>query len=270
MRKFDFSLTKWIILCALLVTTAGCGGGSSGGSSGQTGQAGSTARFTVVDNYLYTVNKSNLKLFNISAPSNPIPDVDIFLDWGDIETIFRQKDSVLIGSRSGVFIYDTTDASKPEYRGEFFHATACDPVVAQDDFAYVTLREGNFCSGSPNQLEVIDISDNSKPTLLNSFPMENPRGLGVDGKYLFVCDGYAGLKVFDLVDPVYPSPVESLGYWYCDDLIAINGLLIVSDVSGVAQFTYDQENSPLKLRSMILNYGQDPTGIPTTNIIQYP
>ena len=45
-------------------------------------------------------------------------------------------------------IYDNSQPEIPLTSSSFFHATSCDPVVANDSMAYVTLRTGNTCQGA--------------------------------------------------------------------------------------------------------------------------
>ncbi len=77
----------------------------------------------------------------------------------------------------------------------FTHATSCDPVIVDDTLAYITLRSGNACGGSLNSLDVINIMNLESPTLVMSYPMANPHGLGKHGDLLFICDGNSGLKI---------------------------------------------------------------------------
>lgn len=76
----------------------------SPGEGGSTGTGGSLARFKIVDNYLYVVDHSSLKVFGISDAQTPI-----FLDSQEIsvqiETIFNQGNYLYIGSARGMFIY---------------------------------------------------------------------------------------------------------------------------------------------------------------------
>lgn len=169
--------------------------GSSGSSANSTGQGGSMARFTLYDNFLYTVSQNDLLLFNIQIPNQPAQENKINLGWG-IETIFPYEDKLFIGSNTGLFIFDNKEPSKPQLMSMFQHARACDPVVVQNNIAYVTLRSG-WCGVAPNRLDVIDVSNISTPRLIKSYEMQNPAGLGVDFPDLFICEGKYGLKSFD-------------------------------------------------------------------------
>jgi len=100
-----------------------------------------------------------------------------------------------------MFIYDVSNPASPVQLSFFQHAQACDPVFVSDDKAYVTLRGGTPCQNFDNQLDVIDITDLTNPILIASHTMTNPHGLSVKDNTLFLCDGTAGLKVFDVTNP---------------------------------------------------------------------
>lgn len=169
--------------------------GPTAGAAGSTGTGGSMARFTLYDDFLYTVSQSDLLLFNIKTLEKPIQQSKINLGWG-IETIFPYKDKLFIGSNTGMYIFDNKNPEKPERLSIFQHARACDPVIVHNDIAYVTLRSG-WCGAAPNRLDVVNVANLSSPTLIKSYDMQNPAGLGIDFPNLFICEGQFGLKSFD-------------------------------------------------------------------------
>lgn len=218
---------------------------------GGSGKGGSMARFTIYDRFLYTIDNSTMHLYDISVPQDPVAGEKINLGWG-IETIFPYKDKLFIGSQTGMLIYDNSNPSLPTYISAFTHARACDPVVVDDRYAYVTLREGSACQGAVgNQLDVVDISNIQQPTLVKSYPMGNPHGLGIDGSSLFICDGSHGLKLYDASDVhkidknlVAKKAIHSY------DVIPFNNIAIVVGEDGLYQFDYSNP-ADLKLLSKI-------------------
>ncbi len=179
------------------------GGGfvaSNTGSAPKTGVGGSFARFTIAGERLYSVDNQSLHSFDISNLTAPkAVGQPISVGFG-IETLFAMGQKLFIGSNSGMFIFDAGDSpDSPKKLGEFIHARACDPVVADGTTAFVTLHDGTACQGFANQMDVIDINDLTKPVLLKTFDMAHPLGLGVRGNQLFVCD--EGVKIFDKTDP---------------------------------------------------------------------
>lgn len=168
-------------------------------SDSNTGQGGSLARFKIVNDYLYAVDSHNINIFNIQDLENPKDLEDVYAGF-DIETIFNRGQHLFLGSMSGMYIYDISSPATPTFVSEFQHGTACDPVVVDGDYAYVTLRGGNACGATESGLFIVDISDISNPVLKISYPLDGPYGLGVKGEKLFVCDGESGLKVYDKTD----------------------------------------------------------------------
>ena len=205
--------------------------------SGATGTGGSMARFTIVDPFLYALHESYIQLVRIDDPVNPSLWSTVDVGWG-IETIFPYGDYLFIGSTTGMFIYDNTDPENPTKLSAFAHVTSCDPVVAQGDYAYVTLRAGSFCGGGVNRLDILDITDLTDPQMVESYAMQGPFGLGIDGATLFVCDGVAGLKVYDVTDPMNIDLIafETANETY--DVILIPPLAIVVGPDGLDQYDY--------------------------------
>jgi hypothetical protein len=247
-----YSIRVFSLFCITLLLISGCGGGDSSSSSdSQVGQAGSMARFTIQNDYLYTISGPNLQLFDITEPSDPQPFAKVGVAW-DIETIFSYQQALFIGGQQGVYIFDNSDPSNPQQVSEFTHGNSCDPVVVSNDVAYITLRSGNRCFRGTNVLDILDVSDIFNPQLVKTVAMQNPKGLGTDENRLFVCDGIAGLKTFDLADPLNPGLIGSETDLDCFDLIANNGLLIVSDNSGILQYQYNFSDADLTLLSSLL------------------
>ena len=163
------------------------------------GQGGSLARFKIVDDYLYAVDNHTINVFDIQNLENPKNLASVFAGF-DIETIFNLGANLFLGSKSGMYIYDITMPETPTLVSEFQHGTACDPVVADENYAYVTLRGGNSCGATASELLIIDIKDLTNPSLLKAYPMDGPYGLGIKDEKIFICDGASGLKVYDKTD----------------------------------------------------------------------
>lgn len=176
---------------------------SAGGNGSGTGvgTGGSYARFQINHNALYTVDNYQLNVFNISAPVNSFFDKAVYMtDWfggGQFETLFLQKDFLFVGSTSGMYTVNAEDEFNPYFVSGFSHATACDPVVVFGNTAYITVRGGSSCGAIEDQVNVIDVTDISNPTLLSTYLLNQPYGLGIKDDVLYVGCGADGLKVLD-------------------------------------------------------------------------
>ena len=224
-----------------------------------TGIGGSMARFTIMKEHLYSISNSTMQVFDISNLDNPVPGANLNLGWG-IETIFPYKENLFIGSQSGMIIYDNSNPDLPIHLSTFSHIISCDPVVVENDIAYVTLRGGSGCRNDfTNQLDVIDISNLSNPKLLVSYPMTNPHGLGIENGTLFICEGSSGLKVYNASD-IYKISSNMLAYFGdfdAFDVIPYNNTLIMIGNDGLYQFDYSNP-SDITLLSTISITREEP------------
>ncbi|MFD2099680.1 LVIVD repeat-containing protein [Flagellimonas iocasae] len=217
-------------------------------ASGGTGQGGSLARFKIVNDYLYAVDSHNINVFNISDLENPQNLDDVYAGF-DIETIFYNGTYLFLGSMRGMYIYDITDPAAPSLISEFEHGTACDPVVVDGDYAYVTLRGGNFCGATESGLFIVDISMIENPELAAQYPMDGPYGLGIKDEKLFVCDGESGLKVYDKTDINDLVELNHFENIVTFDVIPLeNNLIMVGD--GVL-YQYEYLDNDIRLISQI-------------------
>lgn len=232
----------------VFVTLASVGNASASAPT-KAGIAGSMARFTIMNDYLYTVTESALNVFNISNAANPSFRNKINFGWG-IETIFPFGNNLFIGSTTGMFVYGTSNPEAPNQVSNFAHVRSCDPVIADDNFAYVTLRSGNACAGFTNQLDVINIQNIAAPTLVKSYALTNPHGLAKSNNILFVCDGSAGLRVYDASNVNELVLLQSVTGINTYDVIALNNIALVVAKDGLYQYDYTNPSS-LQLLSKI-------------------
>ncbi|GAB3325897.1 hypothetical protein GCM10027299_24610 [Larkinella ripae] len=206
--------------------------------SGGSGTGGSMARFAVAGNYLYVVNHNSLLVYDVQKTADPNRLQKVPLDFG-VETIFPYNNHLFIGTQTGMYIMNLDNPASPRQTALYRHIFSCDPVVAQGNYAYVTLRNGTACNTGPNRLEVVDISNLSNPVQVNSIDMINPHGLGIDGNLLFVSEGDAGLKVFDATDPVKLKLIKTFTDIRSYDVIPNRSVLIVTGKDGIFQYRYD-------------------------------
>ncbi len=199
------------------------------------------ARFTVSGDFLYTVDDANLHLFDISSPANPIKTKDVSLGVG-VETIFPFQDKLFIGTQTGMHILSIQNPQAPQQISTYEHVASCDPVVTDGRYAYVTVSSGTNCQRGVNELHILDLQNLTAPTLLKRYQMTNPKGLGIDGNLLFVCDN--GLKVFDASNVTalaqkHHFPINAY------DVIPGNGHLLVIGTDGFYQYRYNGQDVSL-------------------------
>jgi len=203
-------------------------------------QGGSLARFASLENFLYTIDGEAIQVVRLETLANPQLSHRVPVDFG-IETLFpyarEEGDQLYVGGNAGMYILDASDPANLRPQGKISHVQSCDPVVVQGDLAYVTLQ--GSCFGQENRLEIIDVSDPSEPRLITDYPLQEPFGLGVDGEYLFVCDGAAGLKVYkNARSPKELEIILQLDDVKARDIIPWNDTAIVIGENGFFQYDY--------------------------------
>ena len=211
------------------------------GGSGQVSMAGSMTRFLPIDQFLYTISFNELVLFELTSSHQP-------LRWGKLdtetwaETLFRLNDILYVGSTNGMLMYDITDAGNPSYINRIEHFRSCDPVVADEVYAYVTLRGGTNCWTDLNELQIIDIQDSQNLSVVGRHILYNPHGLAVIGDHLIVCDGTAGVKVVDIADRTAPKILGTYPIDFAYDVIVSYPTALV--VGEQVMYQYDISNLP--------------------------
>ncbi|HEX6915904.1 MAG TPA: hypothetical protein VF145_11720 [Chitinophagaceae bacterium] len=221
-----------------ILFTSPFSGGPLASSAGIAGKAGSMARFGLMNNRLYTVSTMDLRVFSLSNPADPVFLKTAYVGAGNIETIYPFKDNLFVGSSNGMFIMSVANPDDPVTTGVFSHARACDPVIAEENYAYVTLRSGNRCFTNSNQMDVVDVSKMASPSLVKSYAFTNPAGLSKDGDYIFLCDGTAGLRVLNAVSPLDITTVATIGGFESYDVITTGTIAITVAKDGLYFIDY--------------------------------
>jgi hypothetical protein len=204
-----------------------------------TGIGGSMARFTIANNRLYALDDSYLDIVDVRTPSAPQKKNEIALTWWP-ETLFPRDKTLFIGTRFGMYIFDLDNPDQPNQLSAYQHIYSCDPVVVEGDYAYVTLFAGNVCGNNLNQLEVVNISNLSSPVSVKTYPFTSPHGLGIDSGILFICDGDAGLKIYDAtnVNTITDKLLAHYPGINAFDVIPFNKVAMMIGEDGLYQYDY--------------------------------
>lgn len=243
---------KRIYLYALLFTgliacsqdsDSGLGENNSGTNDGQ---GGSLATFALKGDYLYVVDETFLNVFSLIDEKKPVSVNKVPVGF-QIETLFGYKDNLYIGSRNGMFIYSLENPELPQELSSVSHFTACDPVVANDSIAFVTLHSNVSCGNNINVLEIYDVSNITQPILLNSRNLFSPKGLGLYGDFLLVCDDE--IKIFDVTDPRNSRLVGAIEHYAFDVIIRSNHMIAVGE-EGIYQYNLSVSNNKVEFTSL--------------------
>ena len=250
MKQLYFLLIAFLLL-------AGCDKASdtSALNAGGAGTGGSLARFTITANHLYTVDKQDLKVYDITDGAQPVFKRTIPVGF-EIETIFPFKDKLFIGSTSRVYIFSLADPSNPQKQGEAISPEVmrrCDPVVAKDTVAYATLRTNGACGGTMSVLAAYDVRDVQNPVQKKLVEVGSPYGLAYSGNTLYVCDQQRGILVFDIssaYDPLLKKQVPLSGS-YPIDVIPVGNVLVVWTTKGMTLYDITNRINPVLITNII-------------------
>jgi len=210
---------------------------SNSSNKSTSGVNGSMSRFGLYKNYLYVVLNNQLSAFDLSGEKPTKAMENKYIGW-NVETIFSYKENLFFGTPTGMLIYSVANPLDPQYCSAISHAFGCDPVVVEDDLAYVTVHSGNACGQNTNVLIVVDVKNVYAPRELASYAMTKPKGLGIDNGTLFVCDD--GLKIFKADNPQTIIANQLAHYTGMDgfDVIPFNNVLMMIAEDGLHQYDY--------------------------------
>lgn len=243
-------MKKLLLLCTLFLGLFSCSKDSSSvNSGGGTGKGGSLARFTIIGNYLYTIDGSNLSVFDITNGQAPLFKNKVNINR-DIEALFPFKNKLFIASSSGMYIFSLSNPTMPIEESYVQHLTGCDPVVANDSMAFLTIHGGTRCNSTINQLQVYNIRNLSYPQFISSIDMTNPFGLGLKDSVLYVCDNGTGMRLYNVKNPynIKPLSVET-GETFVD-VIPLDSTMVCMLTNGVAFYDISNPASIHKLSTV--------------------
>lgn len=205
---------------------------------------GSTAKFTIIGDFLYAASSNNLITFNINAPNMPIYSTEIAIGSG-VERIFSFAGKLFVGARSGMLIFDIATDGTPELRtSDYEYIKSCQPVAFNGQYAYVSVRNDDECrtSVSANEIQILDITDILNPTIISSFSMGSPQGIGISDNTLFVCDKQNGFTALDVTNPL---AIVSLAIFpfYTKEVIVLENTVLAFSNTQIYQFDYSDLNN---------------------------
>jgi hypothetical protein len=162
---------------------------------------GTISRMAVEYGYVYVISDDKLHVVEDGFNLSKTTEVNI---TEGAETVYAEFGRLYIGGTTEMSIYNVMTPSNPTKISELAHTESCDPVLPIGDIAYYTLRSdgnGGCNSMGENTLNIVDLSNEEEPVVLESIQMNSPYGMGRAYQYLMVGDGTNGLKIFDASQP---------------------------------------------------------------------
>lgn len=218
---------------------------------------GTMSRMEVADGYLNLITSSQLYTYDISGGS--IISTKKQTIGNDLETIYHEDNKLFIGSKSSMTILNNNNPSEPYVLSSYWHEVSCDPVLPNDDIAYLTLRsvQDEGCSGGTvNLLKVIDISNPSSPSNITDVTMRSPYGMTISNDHLFIGEGANGITVMDITNPNNPTEIFNTSSFKTYDVIKHPNdsdiILVISD-NDVKQLSFDESSNTIQELNSLLS-----------------
>ncbi len=222
------------------------------------GKGGSETRFALNENYLYIARGNALTPVDLTQASNPVVKEPVgYTGYPDFETVYAYQGFLYVGTSDGVLILNNTISPTTPYFVSFAsrNVRGCDPVVVQNNFMFSTVRTGTVCNQfGQSALFIHDVTDKTAPRPEFNKILEQPKGLGIDGNLLFICQGDKGMAVYN-----WDESSKKLSYLYqkidlyAFDVITGNNTLIVAADNGLYLYDYTDPNN-IKRLSKVASY----------------
>lgn len=196
---------------------------------------------TVFGDRLYLSDRRMVQIFDISDPAAPVV-LGAFGNSQELREYHRlvveNGIAYVAGYYTGLVILDVRDPANIRQIGR----------SGGEGFAYWAIAKREdliFIGGEGSGLRVIDVSDPTTPEVVATLPLPSeaipkpsdqpPFKMELKGDYLFVADGYSGVQVVNVRDPLAPvidTQIELSGYTW-DFTIDQYSIVVGSSQEGI-------------------------------------
>lgn len=200
---------------------------------------GTLNRISVDYGHIYVISDDKLHIIENGTEISKVGEKN--LSDGS-ETIYAADNRLYIGSTTDLTIFNANNASNPFRLSTLEHTESCDPVLPHGNVAYYTLRSSSNegCNElGENTLNVVDLSNELEPNVIESIELESPYGMTMVIDYLLVGQGANGLTIFDASNPTKLEKVAQIFNVEAFDVMlhpVYSNILIVSNSTGLQQF----------------------------------
>lgn len=211
--------------------------------------SGSYANLIAVGDFLYVIGETDLITYEQNEDKS-LNEIDRQVLGLDLESLYYRSGVLFVGSSQRMYILSlTTDfipvlQSRTQYSDLSGALDHCDPIVADQEVAYVSLSSSlqtndDGCGVSEvNIVRAYDITDLNAPTEISEVTMESPKGLALDGDLLFVCESQNGLKVLDVSDPRNPTELYHFPDFETRDAVATGTSVLIVGPNNLYEYDY--------------------------------
>jgi hypothetical protein len=220
-----------------------------------TNSKGTMNRIAAEYHHIYVVSDNKLHVIADGANFSKVKELKLV---NGTETIYAHNHRLYLGSATEMTIYKVDNPANPVRVSSLSHTESCDPVLPHGNVAYYTLRavENEGCNEmGENTLNVVNIRNDSSPTVLETFQLKSPYGMTIANDYLFVGEGENGLTVFDATNPKKIEFKKEFTTFVAFDVM-VNpfnpNIIIVTNRTGVQQYQIDWNTLHLNLVGQLI------------------
>jgi len=161
----------------------------------------------VVNEYAYCMCYWGLAIVNVTDPTN-ITLINLIsndLETSNSYSSIDMESGYLFHSERGigVKIYDNNNITHPNLVGFYNESSLSSQLTYNIDIA------DGYLYAAYNRIHIIDLSTISAPEVISYIgDMGEALNLDIQDDYVFLADGYAGLKIFSISDPENPQLIS--------------------------------------------------------------
>lgn len=151
-----------------------------------------------------------------------------YLNSGLCNEVYIQNEFAYIGCESGLLILNISNPSKPVYAGNYIANSYVDGVFVSDNTVFLTKP----VAVGPSEVDIVDITDPAKPTLINTFETGDYscKSMLVHDTILFLSVSYSSrLLIYNISNLLSPVLISELPDIKPIDMVARDNYLYLVD-----------------------------------------
>lgn len=172
-----------------------------------------------------------LRVYDLSNPLNPVEAGSVGVNGsvaaveGDIAYVI--KPFTIWSSTFELDFVSIANPAQPQLAGKYELTSQFNNVVVKNGLAFIANQD----------LHILDVSDPQNPAEIGLFPLPeySESKVATQGNYVYVADGYSGLRIIDITDP--KNPVEA-GF-YLPGTINVTCAAVSGDYVAICRKTVD-------------------------------
>ena len=167
----------------------------------------------------FTINNMTIFVLDISDPQNPTIESTYELGWAHQERIYFHNDYLyVLDPLQGIAIYSVQPDLSLQYISYIF----------QTQVKTIHFRGSFLLASTENSLYIIDTSDISTPTLINTIPISDYQTYILNNNLYVFDDNWNQIHVYDITDTINPQWLGYLNFNYqISDLLQYQDYIII-------------------------------------------